>query len=87
MEIKRINGVLSAYNTTRKGAVAKTEAASSMRNTDRVEFSFETALNAAKKGIAAAVNADAAPQELEQAKLTAENGVSASELASYIVFG
>lgn len=87
MEIKRINGVLSAYNTTRKGAVAKTESASSVRNTDRVEFSFETALNAAKKGIAAAVNADAAPQELEQAKAAAETGVSASELASCIIFG
>ncbi|MGN1339274.1 MAG: hypothetical protein ACI4WS_03190 [Oscillospiraceae bacterium] len=87
MEIKRINGVLSAYNTTRKGAVQKTEAASSVRNTDRVEFGFDTALQAAKRGIAAEVTADAAPQELEQAQQTLENGVEASDLASYIIFG
>ena len=87
MEIKRINGVLSAYNTTRKGALPKTEAASPVRNTDRVEFGFETALQAAKKGIAAEVTADAAPQELEQAQQTIDNGVEANELASYIIFG
>lgn len=87
MEIKRINGVLSAYNTTRKGAAPKTEAASSARNTDRVEFGFETALQAAKNGISAAVTADAAPQEIAEARQTLENGVEANELASYIIFG
>ena len=68
MEIKRINGVLSAYQTVKKSAAPKTETASSVRNTDRVEFGFETALQAAKNGIAAAVKADAAPQELAQAQ-------------------
>ena len=87
MEIKRINGVLSAYNTTRKGAVQKTEAASSVKNTDRVEFGFETALQAAKNGIASAVKADATPQELSAAEQTLENGVEANDLASYIIFG
>ena len=47
MEIKRINGVLSAYQTVKKSAAPKTETASSVRNTDRVEFGFETALQAA----------------------------------------
>lgn len=87
MEIKRINGVLNAYQTVKKGAAPKTETASSVRNTDRVEFGFDTALQAAKNGIAAAVKADAAPQELEQAKQTLENGVEAADLASYILFG
>ena len=58
-----------------------------MRNTDRVEFGFETALQAAKNGIAAAVRADAVPQELEQAQQTLDNGVEANDLASYILFG
>lgn len=87
MEIKRINGVLSAYNTTRKGAVSKAESASQTRKTDRVEFGFDTALQAAKKGIAAEVTADATPHELEQAQQTLDNGVEANELASYIIFG
>lgn len=87
MEIKRINGVLSAYNTARKSAAAKTEAASSVRKKDRVEFGFDTALQAAKNGIAAAVTADAAPQELAAAQQTLESGVEANELASYIIFG
>lgn len=87
MEIKRINGVLSAYNTTRKSALPKTEAASSVRNTDRVEFGFDTALQAAKRGITAEITADAAPQELEQARQTLDNGVEANDIASYIIFG
>lgn len=87
MEIKRINGVLSAYQTVKKNAAPKTETAASVRNTDRVEFGFETALQAAKNGIAAAVRADAAPQELEQAQQTLDNGVEANDLASYILFG
>ncbi len=87
MEIKRINGVLSAYKPTRKEAAPKSDTASAVRNTDRVEFGFETALQAAKNGIAAAVQADAAPQELSAAQQTLENGVDANELASYIIFG
>ena len=74
MEIKRINGVLSAYQTVKKSAAPKTETASSVRNTDRVEFGFETALQAAKNGIAAAVKADAAPQELAQAQQALDSG-------------
>ena len=86
MEIKRINGVLSAYQTVKKSAAPKTETASSVRNTDRVEFGFETALQAAKNGIAA-VKADAAPQELAQAQQALDSGVEANDLASYILFG
>lgn len=87
MEIKRINGVISAYSTTRKGAAPKTEAASSVRNTDRVEFGFDKALQAAKNGIANEVRADATAQELSAAQQTLENGVEAADLASYIIFG
>ena len=87
MEIKRINGVLSAYQTVKKSAAPKTETASSVRNTDRVEFGFETALQAAKNGIAAAVKADAAPHELVQAQQALDSGVEANDLASYILFG
>lgn len=87
MEIKRINGVMSAYKTARKNPALKSDAASTVRNTDRVEFGFDTALQAAKRGISAAVQADAAPQELNDAKQTLENSVDANELASYILFG
>lgn len=87
MEIKRINGVLSAYQTVKKSAAPKTETASSVRKTDRVEFGFETALQAAKNGIAAAVKADAAPHELAQAQQALDSGVEANDLASYILFG
>ena len=73
MEIKRINGVLSAYQTVKKSAAPKTETASS--------------LQAAKNGIAAAVKADAAPQELAQAQQALDSGVEANDLASYILFG
>lgn len=87
MDIKRINGVISAYSPNRSGNVKKTEASASVKNIDRVEFGFETALNAAKKAISAEVRADAAEQELAAAKQTAESGISASELASYILLG
>ena len=87
MEIKRINGVVSAYKTARKSALPRTETASSVRNTDRVEFGFDTALQAAKNGIAAAVRADAAPQELSAAQQSLDNGVEAADIASYILFG
>ena len=68
MEIKRINGVISAYKTARKGTAQRSESASQTKNTDRVEFGFDTALQAARNGIAAAVRADATPQELSQAQ-------------------
>lgn len=87
MDIKRINGVISAYNANRGSKVKKTENAASVKNTDRVEFGFETALKAAKNGIAAEVKADAAEQDIAAAKSMAEQGVPASELASYILFG
>ena len=87
MEIKRINGVLSAYKTTRKSAAPRAEAASTVRNTDRVEFGFDTALQAATRGIAATVQADATPQELNEARGALDTGVEANELASYIIFG
>ncbi|CCY20265.1 unknown [Eubacterium sp. CAG:786] len=86
MEIKRINGVISAYKTTRKGAAVKSEAASTAKNTDRVEFGFDTALQAAKNGISAAVKADAVPQEIAQARQTMDS-VEPGDIASYIIFG
>ena len=79
MEIKRIAGVISAYNTNRTNKVKKTESSVSAKNIDRVEFGFD--------GIAAQVKADAQEQELAAAKQTAESGIPANELASYILFG
>ena len=34
MEIKRINGVISAYKTARKGTAQRSESASQTKNTD-----------------------------------------------------
>lgn len=87
MEIKRINGVINAYGAQKKGRVSKPAAAASAKNIDRVEFGFETALAAAKKGISSAVKADATPAEIAEARNTAENGVPASELAGLILLG
>ncbi len=87
MDIKRINGVISAYNANRGNKIKKAETAASVKNMDRVEFGFETALKAAKNGIAAEVKADAAEQDIAAARAAAENGISASELAGYILFG
>lgn len=87
MEIKGINRVLSAYNTNRSGNVKKSEASASVKNMDRVEFGFETALTAAKNGISAEIKADASQQDIAQAQQTAEEGISAAELASYILLG
>ena len=64
MDIKRINGVISTYSANRSGNVKKTEASASVKNMDRVEFGFETALKAAKNGIASEVRADATEQEI-----------------------
>lgn len=87
MEIKRISGVISAYSANRSKKVRETEASTSVKNMDRVEFGFEKALQAAKNGIAAEVRADASDKEIQAAKEMAENGVPANELASYILFG
>ena len=87
MEIKRINGMISAYQTQKNSAPKKSSAAAAVKNTDRVEFGFDTALAAAKNGIAQEIKADAAPQELSQARQTAEQGVPAAELAAYILLG
>lgn len=87
MDIKRINGVISAYSTGRSGKIKKTETAAEPRNTDRVEFGFETALSAAKKGIAAEVRSDAPESEIAAAKAAAEQGIAAGSLADYILFG
>lgn len=87
MDIKRINGVITTYSANRSGNVKKTEASASVKNMDRVEFGFETALKAAKNGIASEVRADATEQEINEAAQAAQNGISASELASYILLG
>ena len=89
MEIKRIGGVISTYNskTTKVQAPASTGAAASAKNTDRVEFGFESALNTAKAEIAAEVRADASPRELLDAKNTAEQGVESSAIAAMMFMG
>ena len=52
-----------------------------------MEFGFEAAIASAKAAIAAEVKADAAPKELVEASETAQNGVDAATLASYILLG
>lgn len=85
MEIKRIGGVISTYQTTKAQSPKKTSAAVPAKNTDRVEFGFETALTAAKSAVAAEVRADAAPQELLDAQNTAKQGVDPSVLAALML--
>ncbi len=87
MEIKRINGVISTYKANRSGNVKKTDASATVKNLDRVEFGFDKMLTAAKNGISTEVKADATEAEIAEAKATAESGISASELASYILLG
>ncbi len=88
MEIKRINGVISAYKAQNTGKIKKTESSATVKNTDRVEFGFDKALQAAKNGIAAEVKADASAQEIASAKeLTEQGGISAAELAGYLFLG
>ena len=88
MEIKGINGMVSAYKTTKAQAPKKPSASAAVKsNTDRVEFGFEAAIASAKAAIVAEVKADAAPRELVEASETAQNGVDAATLASYILMG
>lgn len=87
MDIKRINGALSTYKSQKISTPQKTGASVSAKKTDRVEFGFETALTAARNGISQDIRADATPQELLDAQKTAENGVTAAELAGYILMG
>ena len=89
MEIKRIGGVISTYNskTAKVQSPKSTSAAASAKNTDRVEFGFESALNTAKAEIAAEVRADASPRELLDAKNAAEQGVESSAIAAIMFMG
>ncbi len=87
MEIKRINGVYSAYGAGKVSAGKKISPSATVKNTDRVEFGFQTALDAARKGIAQEVKADASLQELAAAGETAEGGVDAHELVSFMLLG
>lgn len=85
MDIKRIGGVYSAYNTTKASAPKKTSAAASAKNnTDRVEFGFAAAIKAAKAEIASAVKANATPQEIVEAGKAAD-GFSCESLAALIL--
>ena len=87
MEIKRIGGLISSYQAAKVHSPKKTGAAAPAKNTDRVEFGFESALTAAKNAVAAELRADATPQELLEGKKTAEQGVDPSILSSVIIMG
>ncbi len=87
MEIKRINGVYSAYGTGKVSAGKKISPSATIKNTDRVEFGFQTALDAARNGIAQEVKSDASLQELAAAGETAKGGVDAHELVSFMLLG
>lgn len=87
MEIKGINSVINTYKSQRTSAPKKSSAASEVKRTDKAVFGFETVLAAEKSRIAQAVQADATPAELADARQTAEEGISAAELASYILMG
>lgn len=90
MDIKRITGAYTAYNTTKTGAPKKTSAAASAKinteNIDRVEFGFAAAIKSAKAETASAVNASATPQEIVEAGKAAEN-FSRESLAALILMG
>lgn len=87
MEIKRIGGIISSYQAAKAQTPKKTSAAAPAKNTDRVEFGFETALTAAKAAVAAELRADASPQELLEGKNTAEQGIDPAILSSFILMG
>lgn len=87
MEIKRIGGIISSYQAQKAQSPKKTSAAAPAKNTDRVEFGFETALTAAKAAVAAELRADATPQELLEGKNAAERGIDSAILSSVILMG
>lgn len=87
MEIKGISGVISTYKTTKAQAPKKTSAAATAKKTDRVEFGFATALDAAKAAISQEVRQDATVDEIREAQKTLENGVSSNELAAMFFMG
>lgn len=87
MEIKRIGGVISTYNTSKALAPKKTSAAVSAKNTDRVEFGFAKSLEAAKAAIAEEAKRDASLEELREAQKTLENGVATNDLAALFIMG
>ncbi len=88
MEIKGINGIISTYKTTKAQAPKKQIAAAVTKtNTDRVEFGFQRAIDAAKAEIAGAVQADASPKELVEAQEIAGQGIAGSEIADLILMG
>lgn len=88
MEIKRIGGIISTYQTAKTAAPKKPGAAvSAKNNTDRVEFGFGTTLAAAKAAIANDVRTGATPEELVEANGMAETGIGSAELAALIYMG
>ena len=87
MEIKGIGGVINTYKTNKTTAPKKAAVSASVKKTDRVLFGFDTALTAAKNAIAQEVKADAGAADILSAQNTAEEGISAAELASYILMG
>ena len=87
MEIKGINSVINTYKSQRTSAPKKASSAAAEKRTDKAVFGFDTVLSAEKNRIAQAVQADATPAELAEARQTAEEGISAAELASYILMG
>ncbi len=87
MEIKRISGVISTYNTAKAQAPKKKSAAVSAKNTDRVEFGFAKSLEAAKAAIAEESKRDASLEEIREAQKTLENGVPSDELAALLIMG
>lgn len=87
MEIKGIGGIITSYKAANVRSPKKTGAAAPAKNTDRVEFGFESALTAAKAAVAAELRADATPQELLEGKNTAEQGVDPEILSSFILMG
>lgn len=88
MEIKRISGIISTYQTAKTTAPKKPSAAvSAKNNTDRVEFGFETMLSAAKTAIANDVRKDASAAELVEADGIAQSGVENAEIAAMMLMG
>ncbi len=87
MEIKRIGGVISTYNSTKALAPKKTSAAVSAKNTDRVEFGFAKSLEAAKAAIAEDAKRSASLEELREAQKILENGVPSDELSGLFFMG